>query len=412
MKTKLQRRLGLAGLLLVSPALLAAKGCSFGADDVPLGSNGEAGAAGDDGGTDPDAGSGGTTSSAGTGGAGITSGAGGANASGTGGTTSSAGVGGTSGGNSAGAGGAADPTTDEPPCFEELTPIGDWSETPLGFSAQAALSFLGGKRAAAQYLITGGSSTLEFELVRAELFYVESTGNPDFPLDIVVSCENHVRAVGVARFESSDGRFHETLHDFVLTVDYDESMSEFVAGGAITLERDQLRGSYQPAIEADQCFLAMQFNIGFTESDLGGSFIESILNAPCGSDEPNLAVIGRDAGGFACNEGMDCAPKPPEPTAVVEASSCEALGMQQTGEGDESTFAVDAAVITRAEDWGCGCPQFPEFVLAFAPSSPVELRLCHDDFVDSCEAACSAELSYDLSKAFDIAGTTDFRFVD
>jgi hypothetical protein len=409
MKTKLHRRLGLAALLLVSPALLAAKGCSFGSDDVPLGSNGEAGAAGD-----PDAGSGGTNSSAGTGGAGVTSGAGGANASGTGGTNSNAGVGGTGAGDSAGAGGIADPTPtiDERPCLEQLTPIDDWSETPLGFSAQAALSFLGGKRSAAQYLITGGSSTVEFELVRADLFYVESRANPNFTLDIIVSCEDHVRAVGVARFKSSDGRFDETFHDFELGVGFDENLGELTAGGVTTLEGDELRGSYQPAIEADQCLLAMQFNIGFTESDLGGSFIESILNAPCGSDEPNLAVLGRDAGSFGCSSSMDCAPKRPEPTAVVEASSCEALGMQQTGEGDESTFAVDSSVLTRAEDWGCGCPQFPEFVLAFSPSSPVELRLCRDDFADSCEAACGAELSYDLTKAFDIAGTTDFRFVD
>lgn len=409
MNTTFGRRIGFAALLLASPALLAVKGCSFGSDDVPLGSNGDAGAAGDVGSTDPAAGSGGTVNPNGGAGGSNTSGAAGTSTAGSGGTTSPAGT----GDHSAGAGGV-DPTltSDDRPCLEQLTPIDYWSEEPHGFLARDALSFLGGKRSAAQYLITGGSSIVAFEMVRAELFYVESAPNPDFTLDIPVSCANHVRAKGVARFVSSDGRFDETFHDLELGVSFDEALGEFTAGGAITLERGELRGSYQPAIEADQCFFAMQFNIGFTESDLSGSFIETVLDAPCGSDEPNLAVHGRDAGSFGCSAGLDCTAQRPEPTAVVEAAGCETLGMQETGAGDEATFDVDGSAITRPQEWGCGCPHFPEFVLAFEPSSPLELRLCHDEFADLCEAVCSADLSYDLTKAFEIAGTSDFRFVD
>jgi hypothetical protein len=50
--------------------------------------------------------------------------------------------------------------------------------------------------------------------------------------------------------------------------------------------------------------------------------------------------------------------------------------------------------------------------MAWSPNSPLELRLCHDEAADACEAGCEEELSYDLTTAFRTAGTNEFGFVD
>ena len=169
---------------------------------------------------------------------------------------------------------------------------------------------------------------------------------------------------------------------------------------------------HEPAISAEQCYLAMQFNLTLSRTEFVGSFIETILNAPCGTNDPNTAVLGRDAGSWSCTTNVSCARTAPHPAVVVEASSCDGLGTQVTGAGDETTFELTGTTISREHFWGGGCGSLPEFVLAYTPSSPVELRLCHDDMADSCEAVGNPDLSYDLGTAFAAAGTTEFRFVD
>jgi hypothetical protein len=255
-------------------------------------------------------------------------------------------------------------------------------------------------------------------MVRAELFYVDSTPNPDFALDIPVSCDDHVRAKGIARFRSADGSFDETFNDFELgigaplTAGPGDTADNLSAGGAITLEASELRGDYRPQLAADQCYLAMQFNVNLTDTDFNGSFIESILTSPCGDTSPTAAVLGRNAGTWACPTGMDCSRKSPGATIVVEGTSCSTMDAQVTHAGDESAFTRDGSIITTMRNWGGGCPDLPEFMLVYTPSSPVDLRLCHFDGADPCEAVGNPTLSFDLATAFDAAGTTEFRFVD
>ena len=388
-------RLGCVALLLSSPALLAAKGCSFGSDDVPLGSNGDAGA-GNEGGAGPATGTGGT-------------------AAGAGGTSSGKG-----GGSNAGSGGIVDPTptTEERACLEQLTPISGANPTPLGFSAEDALQLIRGKHVAGQYLIAGGASSVEFQMVRAELFYVESTVNPDFNLDIAVTCDDHVRAVGPARFVSADGSFDETFPAFELDIGSTtasgagDAAENLVAGGVISLESDELRGNYRPTLGIDQCYLAMQFNVGLGATGFDGTFIETILNAPCGDTSPTTAVLGRDAGAWGCGVGgVECAREAADAFVLLEADGCAGLGEQVTHAGDESEFELAGSRITRDMAWGAGCIDTPEWVLTYVPSSPIDLRLCHDELSDPCEAL-GGPLAFDLGTAFIAAGTTEFRFVD
>jgi hypothetical protein len=97
-------------------------------------------------------------------------------------------------------------------------------------------------------------------------------------------------------------------------------------------------------------------------------------------------------------------------TAVIQGRSCVGFGKSITGPADEGSFELDGTVLKRTMSWGCGCPKRPEFVMMYEPSSPIELRLCHDDGADSCEALCSAELGWDLARAFEQAGTDEFVF--
>ena len=125
--------------------------------------------------------------------------------------------------------------------------------------------------------------------------------------------------------------------------------------------------------------------------------------------DPNGGVLGRNAGHWRCT--VDCG-VPPETAIVVEAESCEGLGPQRTGSGDEATFERSGDTLTRPERWGCGCATESEFVMAWAPRSPLELRLCDHDGKNVCLANCEGDVSHDLSTAFRAAGSNDFRFVD
>lgn len=105
-------------------------------------------------------------------------------------------------------------------------------------------------------------------------------------------------------------------------------------------------------------------------------------------------------------------PVPVPVAAVVESMTCDGAGLEISAAGDESTFSREGDVITKELTWGCGCPDAPEFVLAYTPTSPLTLRLCHDDAADPCEAGCIQPVSFDLAPALRAAGATDFVFVD
>jgi tissue factor pathway inhibitor len=87
-----------------------------------------------------------------------------------------------------------------------------------------------------------------------------------------------------------------------------------------------------------------------------------------------------------------------DPVAVIAAPSCEGYGEQVSGPGTPE-FTTEGFTVSRSESWGCGCATRPEFVMTYQINGEqkIELRLCHDDKADSCEALCTQTLSYDLS---------------
>lgn len=107
-----------------------------------------------------------------------------------------------------------------------------------------------------------------------------------------------------------------------------------------------------------------------------------------------------------------CGGDPIPVSTVVEASSCYGLGIQESMAGDQTTFTQSDTVIGKELFWGCGCPTAPEFVLAYEPTSPLTLRLCHDEGADPCEAGCLDDVYFDLGPALLAAGASDFVFVD
>ncbi len=125
-------------------------------------------------------------------------------------------------------------------------------------------------------------------------------------------------------------------------------------------------------------------------------------------------------GGCATNDNTfmnldDCAAQclsKETPTAVVPWPDCEGLGDELSHSGGDFSYTTDGQVVQIEQNWGCGCPTRPEFVLTYEVASPLQLHLCHDELADSCEMSCSETLSFDLSQALQAAGATEFVFVD
>ena len=108
----------------------------------------------------------------------------------------------------------------------------------------------------------------------------------------------------------------------------------------------------------------------------------------CGGNANNYQSI---------EECQDTCTKGNDPIAVIFAQSCAGRGEQISGPGTPD-FAIQGSTVSREDSWGCGCATRPEFVMAYWPNNlKVELRLCHDDMADPCEAGCSQTLEYDLS---------------
>ena len=136
-------------------------------------------------------------------------------------------------------------------------------------------------------------------------------------------------------------------------------------------------------------------------------------NAATGQCEPFTGGCPRGNNAFATFEECASACQDKLTTAaVVPWDSCFGLGEQISVAGDETTFLRTWDVITKELSWGCGCPERPEFVIAYELASPLRLRLCHDEMADSCEAGCAMPVSFDLGQALQEAGTTRFEFVD
>jgi hypothetical protein len=359
--------------VVLAPLLVAPRGCYFGAADVPLGSNVD----------DVASGAGGT----GSGNAGIS-------ASGTGGLTSE----------------------ETGYCLEEITEVTWDTPTPFGYSRSEVQELLAGRRSATLTARDTPPTNVTLEFVGPiGVFFVASRRNPDIAPDIVVSCFNRMRAKTFARFVSDDGVFDETFTELDLDLDFVPAAPPgdgrvLSAGGIFYHERHEIRGSYSAPTSDTQCLSRLLFFLNVREDEFSGVMFDRVLSAPCGSTDPNVEEISAETAMWLCG-GESCR-LPANDTVVVEASSCDRFGTQVTTSGDEASFERSGDVLRRDEGYGCGCATRAEHVMAYTPTSPVELRLCHDDFADGCERFCGVSLSYDLARAFDRAGTREFRFVD
>jgi hypothetical protein len=364
---------------LLTPALFAAGGCFFGSDEVPLGNDRDAAVAGSGG--IPAAGSGGVP------------------AGGSGGAASSG-----------GAGGTGDAGAFDGPCLEVLTPLVGSDPSPVGVSGADVQQLLAGTHHTQLSYLSGGSTEVTLRLAGIEVFYVESTPNPNFGLDIVVNCTNHVRARTYGRVTSADGKLDEMLPELVFAATADSAV------GGLTLDVAELGGSYQPSLSPNQCFWMLQFDFFIQQDSFSGGLTETIVSSPCDAIEPTSAATGRESGVFQC-QGSACR-SAADDSIVLAGTSCDRFGVQSTHASDTASFTRQGDVIQREEFWGCGCATEPEFVLLYDPvrqssaTAPLELRLCHHDGADGCEAACSGPVSYDLGPIFARAGVSDFVFVD
>src|SRR5262249_27858022 len=99
--------------------------------------------------------------------------------------------------------------------------------------------------------------------------------------------------------------------------------------------------------------------------------------------------------------------------AVAAGTRCARAAKQVRRVADAPTFQPDGEVWSRVERWGCGCPHGPEFTMLFEPgTSPLRVRLCHDEGQDPCEAGCRETLRWDLAQPLRAAGAKDVVFVD
>jgi hypothetical protein len=361
-------------LVVAAPALLGAKGCHFGSDDVSLGT--DAGAAGEDGGPQGSGGedpaSGGTsTGHAGRGG----------NAPGTGGTVSAAGT-----GSDPGSGGTS-------------TPGSGGTSTPGSGGTTAPGS--GGTGTAG----TGTSGT------------GAGGGNGDLPSYLVCglpiddgSDECVLLLPGVSRY----GFNAQTLEceEFTLYCEAGNENQfetreacEAACSSDISVPPTGFASSGEPAA------CAVPPSTGWCEAAFPRFFFdprtrrcEPYTYGGCEGTTNNF--ISSAECEAACTPGNRMA------HPLVEASSCTGFGIQVTDAESAESFELAGSVLSREEFWGCGCATRAEWVMAYTATSPVELRLCHDDGADGCEAACSGTLEWDLEPLLERAGTDEFVFVD
>jgi hypothetical protein len=397
MTSRSRRLLASLPVLALAPLLVAPKGCHFGDGDVPLGQNGTGG----------DAGMGGDGSSGSETGGNATSGNATGGRSGSGGTSGAHTGAGSTGG--AGTGGSG---PNQGACIETLSPFDGENRHGLEFTDEDVRELLG-KDHLGTLSWSHGPAALTLALVGVRQYYVESDPNPDYPFDLPVTCENHVRAVAIGRVWTSNGEIDATIHDLKLniaipTLDGPGTAADRLEASSVaTIAAADIGGSYGATIDSAHCFHSLQLNLGINRTRFDGELVETRTSGPCGA--PTGAVIGTTAGSWACADDCRTAPST---TIVVEAESCDGIGEQLTHAGDDATFTRSGDTLSRAEQWGCGCPQFSKFVMAWSRRSPLEVRLCLDERADFCEAGCGWEISYDLSTAFRTAGTSDYRFVD
>jgi hypothetical protein len=398
-------------LLAVSPVLLAAR-CHFGADDVSLGANtASSGGAPDGGQNTPSAGtgsSGGTASVAGSGpndesggeggdrgaDAGRGSGADAGRDSGSAGTGSSAAgsssMGGTAGAAFGGTAGEAGrgPSTAGNPGAGGLA--GEGGSAGTGGSAAGTGGYTGSNIVG--YWICGltGEPTAACGEPMGEFRYAF---NP-----VSMGCEQREGVCDIP-FQNRFGTMQECERNCA-----DYAWDDLAGGPVPKTVADEPAACIVPPLVPD-CDIAPESYAYFFDPRTG-----ECVTQPCLPEGSNHFRSLEE-----CEEA--CKPKfengAVDATAVVEGSSCEGFGDQVSDATSAETFTLTGSVLSRSDGWwGCGCPSRAQHVLVYEPTSPLRLRLCDDMFASICQQTCMAELEWDLSRAFDVAGTTEFVFVD
>lgn len=157
-------------------------------------------------------------------------------------------------------------------------------------NAEVALALVAAPRRASLRWAGGEATEVAFTLEQPEAFAVSSRKNPDFLNDIAIDCKDHIVLTGKATLRTEDGRIDETW-----------TMAEVrttATGGAElvhTIDAKDLRGSYRPALPVGHCFKALQLNVSLTADTFSGSTIDTIVDAPCGSNNPQAGASPRQS---------------------------------------------------------------------------------------------------------------------
>lgn len=174
--------------------------------------------------------------------------------------------------------------------------------------------------------------------------------------------------------------------------------------------------AFKTLADCESACITPACEVPFVDGGCDGSFNVFSYDPSTGTCEPRVyggcgGTTNRFASEVDCESACTWSDES-SASVTIRGESCTGFGSLVTGPGDESSFDLEGSVLKRTLSWGCGCATRPEFVMMYSPKSPVELRLCHDDSADPCEAGCSMELTWDLAAAFEAAGTSEFVFAE
>jgi hypothetical protein len=146
---------------------------------------------------------------------------------------------------------------------------------------------------------------------------------------------------------------------------------------------------------------------------LGLSFTLLLACSPSSSSPPSSTASS------ASNAPPSSAPPPAMPGPIsgqikgmiTAASTCTGIGKALP---TSSALVPNGTKLMQKFATGCGCLKgAAHYTVAYEPkTSPLRVHLCEGPGQDSCEAACSGTLEWDLTAALKDAGATSFQLVD
>ncbi len=163
----------------------------------------------------------------------------------------------------------------------------------MGVRADQALQWLGTQRSALLTWRDGSNappSEITFSFSEQQAFFVRSTHDPDFNLDIVVRCEDRVEVAARMSVSTADGKLGLDKDKVRLAAD---ANTQSVSGVIGNIDAEDLRGSYSPA-HANECFLSTQLNVSFSADKLSGTMLDAIAGSACSKLSDLTGVGPRD----------------------------------------------------------------------------------------------------------------------